>query len=73
LVIQRKTEDCFKSFSSPQRDNILLKKYNKRKVYSLEEALNKYPEREGVIVTSPGNYYETGFPYRTIRCEDESL
>ena len=37
----------------------------------LEEALNKYPEHEVVIVTSPGNY-ETGFPYRTIRSEDES-
>jgi hypothetical protein len=37
----------------------------------LEEALNKYPEHEIVIVTSPGDY-ETGFPYRTIRSEDES-
>lgn len=38
---------------------------------AIEEAKNKYPEHEVVIVTAPGDY-EIDYPYKCIRSEDES-
>lgn len=40
--------------------------------YQIDDALLKYPGYEVVIITSPGNY-GTGFSYRSIRSDDESL
>ena len=35
------------------------------------QARQKYPEHEVIMVTSPGDY-ETGYPYRCIRSNDEN-
>jgi hypothetical protein len=45
---------------------------DKNKVeFAILQARQKYPEHEVIIVTSPGDY-ETGYPYRCIRSNDES-
>lgn len=38
---------------------------------AIEEAKQKYPSHEVIIVTAPGDY-EIDYPYRTIRNDDES-
>ena len=44
----------------------------KEKVYTcISQAKQKYPDREVILITSPGNY-DIDFPYKCIRSDDEN-